>query len=112
MPIPCSGTATRVHALGADLRDDAALRLLDQHGVEPIGAADEERARPHGVHDARRDLVARRDARARRDQARAMFSSGSANTTTPHPSTACPICRFVEPGPLRDDSARQQRCTG
>ena len=47
-----------------------------------------------------------RTARANRDQARAMFSSGSANATTPHPSIAWPMFASVEPGPMRDGLER------
>ena len=41
-----------VHAFRPDLRDGAALRLFDQHGIEPVRAADEKRPRPHRVNDA------------------------------------------------------------
>src|SRR5471032_1492200 len=47
-----------MHALGADLRDDATFGFLDEHGVEPVRAADQKGPRAHGMTNSCRNLVA------------------------------------------------------
>ena len=51
--MPRSTHRRGMHAFGADLRQDAAVGLFHQDGVEPIGAANQERARAHRIRYAR-----------------------------------------------------------